>query len=52
MEAGIVIPKNTVRRGDVNIANPIMDMKKSLSRWMTRSFLLSAESFSLKWKVS
>lgn len=37
---GIVISKNMSRREDNNICNRIVDMKKSLSRWLTRDITI------------
>uniref|UniRef100_A0A3P9JF49 Reverse transcriptase domain-containing protein n=1 Tax=Oryzias latipes TaxID=8090 RepID=A0A3P9JF49_ORYLA len=33
---GVLLSKNTLRREEVNITNRLFDMKKSLSRWLTR----------------
>ena len=37
---GIVLPTYTIRREDVNFSNRLTDMKKSLSRWLTRDLTI------------
>lgn len=37
---GIVLSKNAIRREDVNFSNRLVDMKKSLSRWLTRDLTI------------
>ncbi len=37
---GITITKNLIRREDINISKRILDMKKSLSHWLTRDLTI------------
>ncbi len=37
---GLLISKNLIRREDTNISNRILDMKESLSHWLTRDLTI------------